>query len=394
MGLFATRWHSQSERRRTLRLRHVLGLAAAGCVVSALLTTPALADSSPAVDNTVAATVEAVDNTLQSTSGGTVTPPATPTPSQDAAPAPATSEPSPAADASQVAPPERDVSTTSSGSGSESEVTNGASDPVSKTISGAADTVRKALPESVGKTASDLTETVGKATGGSLDLPAIPALPKLTIAPILPANPILPLLPNLSIPGPDLPGILGTADDLLGLNLRSTVSLVTAPVADVLGATELTAPLSEILGVAGKGSPPGAPPAQSSLGGHGASLDQPFAPQALTGPTSLSAIHEAARAPSSQDFAVPRNAPITPSMSSATTPSAEPVAPGNSPNHGPLPGPGTTSAAAPSGLLLIGFAAMLLVALAAAAPAIRRLIQTAPACWRPAPFVALLERPG
>jgi hypothetical protein len=377
MGLFATTWHSQSERRRTLRLRHVLGLAAAGCVVSALLTSPALADSSPAIDNTVAAAVEAVDSTVQSTSGGNVTPPATQTPPQDAAPAPAPSEPSPAADASQVAPPERDVSTTSNGSASEPEVTNGASDPASKTISGAADTVRNALSESVGKTASDLTETVGQATGGSLDLPA---LPKLTIAPILPADPI--------------PGILDTADDLLGLNLRSTVGLVTAPLVDVLGASELTSPLSEILGVAGTGSPPGAPPAHSSLGGHGGSLDQPFASHALTGPTNSSAIHEAARAPSSQDFVVPRNAPITPSMSSATTPSAEPVGPGNSPNHGPLPGPGTTSAAAPSGLLLIGFAAMLLVALAAAAPAIRRLIQTAPACWRPAPFVALLERPG
>jgi hypothetical protein len=387
MGLFATRRHSQSERRRTRRLRNVLGLAAAGCVVPALLATPALADSSPAVDNTAAAAVDVVDSTVQSTSGGNVTPPATPTPPQDAAPAPAppepspaAPEPSPAADASQVAPPEHDVPTTSNGSGSEPEVTNGATDSASKTISGAADTVKNALPESVGKTASDLTETVGKATGGSLDLPP---LPKLTIAPILPADPI--------------PAILGTADDLLGLNLRSTVSFVTAPLADVLGASELTSPLSEILGVAGKGGTPEAPPAQSSPGGHGGSLDRPFGSHALAGPTSLPAIHEGARVPSSQVFAVPRNTTITPSMSSATTPSAEPAAPGNAPNHGPLPGPGTTSAAigpAPSGLLLIGFAAMLLVALAAAAPAIRRVIQTAPACWQPAPFVALLERPG
>jgi hypothetical protein len=317
MALFATRRHSQSERRRTRRLRNVLGLAAAGCVVPALLATPALADSSPAVDNTAAAAVDVVDSTVQSTSGGNVTPPATPTPPQDAAPAPAppepspaAPEPSPAADASQVAPPEHDVPTTSNGSGSEPEVTNGATDSASKTISGAADTVKNALPESVGKTASDLTETVGKATGGSLDLSG---LPKLTIAPILPASPI-----------PDLPGILGTADDLLGLNLRSTVSLVTTPVADllgdseltsplseILGASELTAPLSEILGVAGKGEPPGAPPAHSSPGGHGGSLDQPLGSHALTGPTSLSATHEALALPvpktSSRFPALPRS---------------------------------------------------------------------------------------
>ena len=353
MGLFAIRRHSQSERRRTHRLRRVLGIAAAGCAVPALLTTPALADSSPAVDNTVAVALDVVDTTVQSTSGNVI-PPATP--------APPPSEPSPSAGASQVAPPEADVPTTSNGSASELEAPNVASGGVSKTISGAADTVKNALPESVGKTASDLTETVGKASGGS-----------------------------------PIPDILGTADDLLGLNLRSTVSFVTAPLADVLGASELTSPLSEILGVAGKGGTPGAPPAHSSPGGHGGSLDRPFGSHALAGPTSLPAIHEGARVPSSQIFAVPRNTTITPSMSSATTPSAEPAAPGNAPNHGPLPGPGTTSAAigpAPSGLLLIGFAAMLLVALAAAAPAIRRMIKTAPACWQPAPFVALLERPG
>jgi hypothetical protein len=349
----------------------VLGIAAAGCAVPALLTTPALADSSPAVDNTVAVALDVVDSTVQSTSENVI-PPAV-------APAPPPSEPSASADASQVAPPEADVPTTSNGSGSEPEAPNVASGVVSKTISGAADTVKNALPESVGKTASDLTETVGKATGGSLDLPP---LPKLTIAPILPADPI--------------PAILGTADDLLGLNLRSTVSFVTAPLADVLGASELTSPLSEILGVAGKGGPPGAPPAHSSPGGHGGSLNQPFGSHALADPTSLPAMHEGARVPSSQIFAVPRNTTITPSMSSATTPSAEPAAPGNSPGHGPLHGPAGTSGAvsASNGLLIFGFAAMLLVALAAAAPAIRRMIKTAPACWQPAPFVALLERPG
>jgi hypothetical protein len=62
---------------------------------------------------------------------------------------------------------------------------------------------------------------------------------------------------------------------------------------------------------------------------------------------------------------------------------------------GNLPGSSTGAAeVAPNGLLLFGFAALLLVALMAAAPAFRRMIQIASACWRPVPFVALLERPG
>ena len=76
----------------------------------------------------------------------------------------------------------------------------------------------------------------------------------------------------------------------------------------------------------------------------------------------------------------------------------------NSAHPEPTPGPGDpgdfpggTPAApeiAPNGLFQFGFAALLLVALMAAAPAIRRRIQIPPASWQPVPFISLLERPG
>ena len=419
MHPFATKVQSRSERRATRRLRRVLSFAAAGSAMSVVLANPALAASPSAVENTVAAAAGVANNVVQSTPAANVTPPAPPAPPPAAEPAPAPADP---------APPEP-----APAAGGVSETSDGAANTAEETIGGAAETANDALSGLAGKTATDLTDTVDKASGGivggaapkpptgeslggeALRPPAgspghtdppsgssspLALLPKLTIAPILPANPILPnepLLPGLLDGGG---GPVGGLLPALGETLGQTLAGLPTPGLDLGGilggGLQLIAPPSG--GGTVPPSPPGVPSGLSDPGDQSGSLiDQPYGSHVVTDAPDLPAIPKAALAPNAVLSAAPWDSLITGSMSSTSSPSVESAAAGGSPDHRPLPGPASPSGAvspAPNGLLLFGFAAMLLAALAAAAPAIRRLIQIAPACWRPAPFVALLEPPG
>jgi hypothetical protein len=422
MESFATNGQSRPERRPTRRLRRMLGVAAAGSAMSVVLANPALAASPSAVENTVAAAAGVANNVVQSTPAANVAPPAPPAPSPAADPAPAPSDPAPP----EPAPAAGGVSETSGGDNT-----------VEQTSGGAVETVNDALTGLAGKTATDLTDTVDKASAGIVGGPApkppageslggeavrppagspgqsdppsgssspLTLLPKLTIAPILPANPILsnePLLPGLL----DLGGILGAGGPVAGLlpalgeTLGKTLGGLPTPGLDLGGilggGLQLIAPFSG--GGTIPPSPPGVAPGLSDPQ-SGSLIDPPYGSHVLTHAPDLPATPQAAAAPNSVPSAAQWDSLITDSMSSTSSPSVESAAPaGGSPSHRPLPGPASPSGAvspAPNGLLLFGFAAMLLAALAAAAPAIRRLIQIAPACWRPAPFVALLEPPG
>jgi hypothetical protein len=442
MESFASNGQSRSERRPTRRLRLVLGCAAFGSALSAVLANPALAASPSAVENTVAAAAGVANDVVQSTPAANVAPPAAPAQPPAAEPAPAAPNP---------APPE-----STPAAGGVSETSGGAANTGEKTIAGATETVNDAVSGLAGKTATDLTDTVDKASGGLLrgeapghstggghrgealrlqglgDPPAalgapspgqsgsssalvLPGLPKLTIAPLLPANPILPALGEtlgetlggLPTQGLDLGGLLGPGGPVAGLlpalgeTLGETLGGLPAQGLDLGG---LLGPGGQLIApVFGGGtippSPPGVPPGLSDPGDQSGSLvEQPYGSPVLTEAPDLPATPKAGLARDSVLSAAPWDALITDSMSSTSSPSVESAAPaGGSPDHRPLPGPASPSGAvspAPNGLLLFGFAAMLLAALAAAAPAIRRLIQIAPACWRPAPFVALLEPPG
>lgn len=99
---------------------------------------------------------------------------------------------------------------------------------------------------------------------------------------------------------------------------------------------------------------------------------------------------------------VPKTAPATPTvLSSADTSgpiaSANPASP-PSQNSGQRPGSSAGSGSPTSGgtsfFFFFGFAAMLLGLLVLARRAVSRRIRSAPVCWRPVPFVSLLERPG
>jgi hypothetical protein len=67
--------------------------------------------------------------------------------------------------------------------------------------------------------------------------------------------------------------------------------------------------------------------------------------------------------------------------------------PAPDPMNGPSSQPGIAGPSS-NGFFLFGFVALLLSLLGLAAPAIGRRLRIAPACWRPVPFVSLLERPG
>jgi hypothetical protein len=431
MESFATNGQSRSARRR---LGRVLGLAAAGSALSLVLANPALGATPSAVENTVAAAAGVANNVVQSTSAANTAPPAPPAPP----PAPAAEPAPPAPDSAPPAP--------TPAAGGASETSGGSANTTDKTIAGAAETVNNAAGLA-GKTATALTDTVDKASGGLLrgegsepptsgnggdesrtqspgpsgsgSALVLPGLPKLTIVPLLPANPILPgngLLPalgetlgetlgGLPTAGLDLGGILGPGGPVAGLlpalggTLVETLEGLQTPGLDlggILGAG------GQLIGpVFGSGTiPPSPPGVPSGLSDEqsGSLIDQPTGSPVLTAAPDLPETIGEGLTRNSDLFPAPWDSLITDSMSSTSSPSVESAAPaGGSPDHRPLPGPGSPSGAvssAPTGLLLFGFAAMLLAALAAAAPAIRRLIQIAPACWRPAPFVALLERPG
>ena len=72
------------------------------------------------------------------------------------------------------------------------------------------------------------------------------------------------------------------------------------------------------------------------------------------------------------------------------------------PHPRPAPGPGPRGPTSPpadgtgfsNSFFSSGLAALLLAALILAAAAMARRVRMAPACWRPVPFVSLLERPG
>jgi hypothetical protein len=434
MESFSSNGQSRSEHRTTRRLRRVLGFAAVGSAVSAVLANPALGASPSAVENTVAAAAGVANNVVQSTPAANAAPPAPPAPP----PAPA-AEPAPAAPDPAPAEP-------TPAAGGVSETSGGAGDTADKTTAGVAETVSDALPGLAGKTATDLTDTVDKASGGLLEGAApkpptggsledespsptpsgsgsasvLPPLPKLTIVPLLDGGggAVAGLLPALgenlgetlgALPnaGLDLGGILGPGGQVAGLlpalgeTLGETLGGLSTPGLDLGGllgpAGQLIAPVFG--GGTGPPSPPGVPPSPSGPGDRSGSLvDQPYGSPVLTEAPDLPATPKAGLARDSVLSAAPWDPLIPDSISSTSSPSVESAAPaGGSPDHRPLPGPASPSGAvspAPNGLLLFGFAAMLLAALAAAAPAIRRLIQIAPACWRPAPFVALLEPPG
>src|SRR5918996_639969 len=448
MHPFATKVQSRSERRPTRRLRRVLSFAAAGSAMSVVLANPALAASPSAVENTVAAPAGVANNVVQSTPAANVTPPAPPAPPPAAEPAPPPPAPVPGAGGESGAG-EGAPTTAEETIGGAAETANDAlSGLAGKTATDLTDTVDKASGGIVGGAAPK--PPTGESLGGeALRPPAgspghtdppsgssspLALLPKLTIAPILPANPILPnepLLPGLldggggpvggllpalgetlgqtlaglPTPGLDLGGILGPGGPVGGL-----LPALGETLGDTLGGLTPGLDLGGILGgglqliapPSGGGtvppSPPGVPSGLSDPGDQSGSLiDQPYGSHVVTDAPDLPAIPKAGLAPNAVLSAAPWDSLITGSMSSTSSPSVESAAAGGSPDHRPLPGPASPSGAvssAPNGLLLFGFAAMLLAALAAAAPAIRRLIQIAPACWRPAPFVALLEPPG
>jgi hypothetical protein len=448
MESFATNGQSRSERRPTRRLRRVLGLAAAASAMSAMLANPALGASPSVVENTVAAAAGVANNVVQSTPPANAAPPAPPAPPAAPEPAPAAPDPAPP----EATPAAGGASETSGGGGNTAEKTIGgaaesANDALSglagKTASDLTDTVDKAsggllrggAPEPpTGGGRGDESQAPSPGPSGSGSASLLPGLPKLTIVPLLPANPILPgdgllpalldggaggvsgLLPALgqtlgetlgSLPstGLDLGGILGPGGPVAGLlpalgeTLGETLGGLATPGLDlggILGAGgQLIAPIF------GTGTiPPSPPGAPSGLSGEqsGSLIDQPSGSPVLTVAPDLPATPGAGLARDSVLSPAPWDSLVTDSTSSTSSPSVEAAAPaGGSPDHRPLPGlpsPSGAVSSAPTGLLLFGFAAMLLAALAAAAPAIRRLIQIAPACWRPAPFVALLERPG
>jgi hypothetical protein len=409
MESFAPKGQSPSERRRTRRIRDLLGFAAAGCAVSAVLANPALAADSSPVEDTVATAAGVANNVVQSTPAADVVPSATPAPPPAAEPAAAAPNSAPESAAPDVAPSEANVPTTSNEAGpnqaASSVAGGGVNETIGEAVNTASKTVNDALPGPVGKGAGDLIDNVGKSSGAaspgsSSSSSALAAplelLPKLTIAPILPASPILPgepLLPSLlDVGGGPLAGLLPTLGEALGGLPTPGLDL-----GGMLGSGgQLTAPLL------GSGTVPSAtPPDPAALSGpgdqSGSPIDQTYGSHVLTDATGLQATPKAAIAPDAVLPAVSWDALVTPPMASTRIPLAEPAAPGSTPDHRPLPGPASPSGVvspAPNGLLLFGFAAMLLAALAAAAPAIRRMIQVAPACWRPAPFVALLEPPG
>jgi hypothetical protein len=458
MESFATNGQSRSERRPTRRLRRVLGLAAAASAMSAVLANPALGASPSVVENTVAAAAGVANNVVQSTPAANPAPPAPPAPPAAAEPAPAAPDPAPP-EATPAAGGASETS--GGGANTAEKTIGGAAETANDALSGLAgktatdltDTVDKATggllrgaaPEPpTGGSRGDESRTSSPGPSGSGSALVLPGLPKATIVPLLPANPILSgdgLLPALgetlgSLPtsGLDLGGILGPGGPVAGLlpalgeTLRSLptsgldlggilgpggpVAGLLPALGQTLGETLGSLPTSGLGGILGAGGqliapifgsgtiPPAPPAVPSGLSGEqsGSPIDQPSGSPVLTVAPDLPVAPGEGLTRNTVLSPDPWDSLITDSTSSTSSPSVESAAPaGGSPDHRPLPGPGSPSGAvssAPTGLLLFGFAAMLLAALAAAAPAIRRLIQIAPACWRPAPFVALLERPG
>ena len=204
--------------------------------------------------------------------------------------------------------------------------------------------------------------------------------------------------------GPGLSGLTG--------GLGSTVNGLTGSVLPALPATlpalSATVPHLPILdegGVLGSAPPSlddlipataGGPPAFGLGTAPPALTDQTLAGRRYTElgvGTAAAALERTSRAAAHPGLLIsPFAASVAPHADSPASGTQRAPGPGD-PGH--LPGVFSGAAqVAPNGLSLFGFAALLLVALMAAAPAISRRIQIPPASWRPVPFISLLERPG
>jgi hypothetical protein len=243
--------------------------------------------------------------------------------------------------------------------------------------------------------------------GGSADTtPAVPA----DTTPAVPADSTPPVAVPADRTAPAAPALQSAKHTIAAASVPGNARLDT-------GSSQLSSSLGARTG-RGTGGPDGARNLQATLGGvtrtagsSGASEASGATPAPVSGSARAPAVPGSADVPSAGRNPDPSSgvrslyprgllSPITSfTLSAGWAATTQPSTPHTARNPAPRdPGNGSSSLqgpAAPSGGFAFSvFAALLVALLFAAGPALSRRLRGPPACWRPAPFLSLLESPG